>query len=309
MTVPSEYTFERYLSSKKTVDDRALNRVVWQSLVRELSVVPRDKKLKILEVGAGIGTMVERSLEWGLVHRAEYTALDAMPENIEEAASRIVNWADEAGYEVKIEGARTIRLRQHDRDVTVKLETADVHEFMARESGESSWDLLTANAFLDLVDVPSTLPGLFSLLRARGLFYFTINFDGATIFQPEIDPALDAKVEALYHEAMDRRVIGGKPSGDSRSGRHLFGHLRSAGAELVAAGSSDWVVFPGSLGYPGDEAYFLHFIVHTVGSALEGHPELDADRFGRWIARRHSQIEDGTLVYMAHQMDFLGRVP
>lgn len=309
MTVPSEYTFARYLSSKKTVDDRALNRVVWKGLVRELSSVPPDKRLKILEIGAGIGTMVERCMEWGLVQRAEYTALDAMPDNIEEAARRIPTWAEAAGYEVKIEGARTIRIKQGDRDVKVKLETADIHEFMAEQTGESSWDLLIANAFLDLVDVPSALPGLFSLLRSRGLFYFTINFDGATIFQPEIDPALDAQIEALYHQTMDRRVIGGKPSGDSRSGRHLFGHLRQAGADLIAAGSSDWVVFPGPLGYPGDEAYFLHFIVHTVGSALAGHPELDPDRFGRLLDLRHSQIEDGTLVYMAHQMDFLGRVP
>jgi hypothetical protein len=82
--------------------------------------------------------------------------------------------------------------------------------------------VLIANAFLDLIDVPATLPALLSLLKPGGLFYFTITFDGATIIQPEIDSALDAQIEALYHETMDRRVIGGKPSGDSRTGRHFF---------------------------------------------------------------------------------------
>ena len=28
-----------------------------------------------------------------------------------------------------------------------------------------------------------------------------------------------------------------------------------------------------------------------------------------WIAQRHAQIEAGSLVYIAHQLDFLGRVP
>ena len=28
-----------------------------------------------------------------------------------------------------------------------------------------------------------------------------------------------------------------------------------------------------------------------------------------WVAERHAQIEQGTLVYIAHQLDVLGRVP
>jgi hypothetical protein len=107
---------------------------------------------------------------------------------------------------------------------------------------------------------------------------------------------------------MDQRITAGRLSGDSRTGRHLFDHLRAAGAELLDAGGSDWVVFAGPNGYPGDEAYFLHFILHTIHSALEGHPDLDAARFADWIARRHAQVDQGGLVYIAHQLDFLGRV-
>ena len=73
-------------------------------------------------------------------------------------------------------------------------------------------------------------------------------------------------------------------------------------------GASDWVIFPGPNGYEGDDAYFLHFIVHTVHQALLGHAELDAERFSAWIARRHEQIERRELVYVAHQLDVLGRV-
>ena len=179
---------------------------------------------------------------------------------------------------------------------------------MIKNDQQRGWDVLIANAFLDLVDISATLPQLLALLKPEGLFYFTITFDGATILQPEIDPALDAKIEALYHETMDQRMIGGKLSGDSRAGRHLFNHLRSSGTDVVAAGSSDWGVFAGPKGYPGDEEFFMHFIVHTIGTALQGHPELETEKFEEWVETRHRQIEDRSLVYLAHQLDFLGRV-
>ena len=107
---------------------------------------------------------------------------------------------------------------------------------------------------------------------------------------------------------MDARRCRGKPSGSCRTGRRLFGHLKDAGARLIAAGSSDWVVWPGPDGYPGDEAYFLHFIIDTIGRALHGHPELASSRFKAWIAQRHRQIESAELTYIAHQLDVMGYI-
>jgi len=77
---------------------------------------------------------------------------------------------------------------------------------------------------------------------------------------------------------------------------------------VLAAGGSDWVVFAGANGYPADEAYFLHDIIHTIDLVLTGHPHLDAERLGAWVAQRHAQIEQGALVYIAHQLDVLGRM-
>ena len=59
--------------------------------------------------------------------------------------------------------------------------------------------------------------------------------------------------------------------------------------------------------YPADDAYFLHFIVNTMYGALRGHPELNAPRFEAWIGKRHAQIERSELVYVAHQLDVVGR--
>jgi SAM-dependent methyltransferase len=306
--MPADYSFTRYLAAKKSVDDRALNRHVWGNLVRALPVSSPETPLQVLEVGAGIGTMVERLLAWGLLANAVYAAIDADPNNMAEAQRRLPSWAAEQGFNVG-KNQQGIRLRRPKQDILVGLEAVDLLDFATREREHRAWDLLVAHAFMDLMDVPTVLPLLFSLLRPGGLFYATIVFDGATIIQPEIEPKLDTQIETLYHQAMDLRIVAGKPSGDSRTGRHLFGHLLDAGAELLDVGSSDWVVFAGSNGYPGDEAFFLHFIIHTIHTALEGHPDLDAARFVDWIAQRHAQIRDGSLVYIAHQLDFLGRVP
>jgi hypothetical protein len=129
-----------------------------------------------------------------------------------------------------------------------------------------------------------------------------------TIFEPPVDPQFEAQVEALYHRSMDERLTGGVPSGDSRTGRHLFTYLRQVGAEILAAGASDWVVYPRAGGYPVDEAYFLDFILHFFESSLASHPQLDQSRFARWLVARRAQVAAGELVYIVHQMDFLVRM-
>lgn len=305
---PADYSFARYLAAKKSVDDRALNRHVWASLVEALPASDLVSRLRVLEIGAGIGTMLERLLDWGLLTYATYTAIDAEPDNIEEAQHRLPTWAAGHGFTVT-EGQEGMFFQRRRQQVYVELAAVDLFDFVALERQYGAWDLVVAHAFLDLVHVPTALPALFSLLRPGALFYATIVFDGATILQPEIDPELDAQIEMLYHRTMDLQVVAGRPSGDSRAGRHLLSHLQGAGAEVLDAGGSDWVVFAGPNGYPDDEAYFLHFIIHTLNSALAGLPELDQQRFERWIAARHRQIELGELVYIAHQLDFVGQPP
>ena len=70
-SMTSEYA--RYLAAKTTVDDRALNRHVLAGLRR---IMPAGAP-RVLEVGAGLGTMVARLLDWGVVGAGEYILLDA----------------------------------------------------------------------------------------------------------------------------------------------------------------------------------------------------------------------------------------
>lgn len=302
----TDYSFTRYLSAKRTVDDRALSQHVWQTLAENLAAISSQKTLQVLEIGCGIGTMLVRLLEKGLLRNAEVTAIDALPENISCAHQQLVEWGDSQDYLVEyVDGG--LVLTGQGRKVKFKLEAIDLFNFIHREAGQHSWDLLVAHAFLDLVNITSALPQIFTLSRPGGLYYFSVNYDGVTSLQPVVDPNFDELVERLYHQTMDERIIAGQPSGDSRTGRHLFTHLHNAGATILAAGASDWVVFPAAQGYLADEAYFLHFIINTITCALAGHPDLDLVCFQNWTAARHAQIERGELVYIAHQLDFIGR--
>jgi hypothetical protein len=292
-----EYSFPHYLLAKQSVDDRALNRHVYETLAVSLPEGP----IRVVEVGAGIGSMWIRLLRWGLLKQADYTLVDEMPANIDYAAAWIPLWATEHGLQVEKSAQNQLRVFDNVCDVRVSLERADVFDFIQKKPQKS--DLLIAHAFLDLLPMPESLTGLFSLLKPGGLAWLTINFDGMTTLEPTIDPALDAKIEQLYHQTMDKRPTGG----DSQSGRHLFGHLRSVGAEILAAGASDWVVHAPDGKYPAGEAYFLDFILHFFESSLDNHPELDTKAFQAWLAKRRKQIERGELVYIAHQMDFLAR--
>jgi len=289
-----EYSFPRYLLSKQSVDDRALNKDVLEALKANLPYEP----LSIIEVGGGIGTMAARLLCWDVISQAEYVLVDGMPENIEYACDWLPKWGDENGLKTaSIKDG--LRIYGDRKDLRVKLVQADVFDFI--KGNPAPANLLIAHAFLDLLPMPESLPKLLSL--TKDLAWLTINFDGVTCFEPVIDLELDAQIEDLYHETMNTRPSGG----DSLMGRHLFGYLKQVGAEIEAAGSSDWVVHPLHGHYPQDEAYFLQFILHFFEESVGSHPAINKDAFLDWIEERRDQVARGELVYIAHQMDFLVR--
>jgi hypothetical protein len=291
--------YARYLAAKTTVDDRALNRHVLAELGRLMPAgAPR-----VLEVGAGLGTMVARLMDWGAIGAGEYTLLDADRQLLDSSRRWLRDWA----------AARALPCDQlpdglRVGDLRVRLLHAELGSYLEAAHGARA-DVLIANAVLDLVDVPAVLPGLLRLLVAGGVYWFTINYDGESIFAP--GHRHDDQIMQAYHRDMDERIRYGRPAGESRTGRHLFHHLRAAGAPALAAGSSDWVVHPGPDGtYAGDEAYFLQSILSTIHNALRNRQDRVAPAdLADWLAERGRQLAAGELVYIAHQLDFVGRSP
>src|SRR5713226_2617813 len=87
------FDYARYLAAKTTVDDRALNRQVLAELRRLMpSGTPR-----VLEVGAGLGTMVARLMDWGTVGAGEYVLLDADRQLLDGSRRWLGDWAAARG--------------------------------------------------------------------------------------------------------------------------------------------------------------------------------------------------------------------
>src|ERR1700759_2899124 len=85
--------YARYLAAKTTVDDRALNRPVLAELRRLMPAgAPR-----VLEVGAGLGTLVARLLARGGLRAGEYPLLDAARRLLDGSRRWLCDWAAARG--------------------------------------------------------------------------------------------------------------------------------------------------------------------------------------------------------------------
>jgi SAM-dependent methyltransferase len=294
-----QYSNVRYLTSKQPVDDRAINRNVLGALerfVRGRAATPR-----VLELGAGVGTMVSRLSDWNVLERAEYTLVDRDADSLAAARRHLESWGT-----VTQSSVDAIAVEKGNSRLDIEFVRSDLFEFLALASRGDRYDLVFANAVLDLTDLEPTLPRIWNALAPGAGYWFTINFDGETIFLPELP--LDARVTALYHGTMTADAAGTR-AGHPETGRRLLVAIPKSRATILAAGSSDWVVFPIKGAYPGDEAYFLHHILDTVRTALVPHSELDQSAFADWVRTRHQQVEQGELVYIAHQLDLFGLAP
>ncbi|WP_293032643.1 trans-aconitate 2-methyltransferase [Natronococcus sp.] len=306
-----------YLEVKRTVDDRALNRRVLERFAEGLDA--RSSPVRILEIGAGIGTMIGRLAAWDcLPDEIAYRAVDRDAESVRYARERVPEWLEDAGYAVdRVDDGRgetTLLARSGERRLEITLEVADGFEI------EDRADAVIASAVLDIVDLGRAIPAIEGLLEPGGLLYAPITFDGGTTFAPR-DPA-DNRIERRYHHHMDAV----RSAGGSQVGRELLWRLPDAGWPVLEAGGSDWVVRPctegagtgTAMGYPDGERAFLEGLLETIDGALAeleaaerefGIGDLEPDERRRWLGRRRSELESGELVFVAHNLDVLARRP
>ena len=87
------YPYTRYLASKKSVDDRALHQGVVAELRRRLPAGP----VRVLEIGAGLGTMVARLLEWELLSAGDYVLLDVDRQLLLDSRHWLCEWGQARG--------------------------------------------------------------------------------------------------------------------------------------------------------------------------------------------------------------------
>jgi hypothetical protein len=293
----------RYLAAKKGIDDRALNRHVWDTL---RAILPRQggpAPLKILEIGAGIGTMLTRVIDWGLLTGpATYVISDCEEVHLLAARDYLAEWATRQGHTLSWQDQRHGRLQTAGAEVALVLVVAGAEELAADADRLGLFDLLLAHAVLDLLDFPVLLPRLMRRLDEGGLAYLTCNFDGDTVFLPEYDGEEEQEILRLYHASMDSRRPGA-----CRTGRRLLTLLQGPGLELLAAGSSDWLVHPRNRQYREGEEFFLQAILATVEQELAGKNGPSPPGLGAWSGLRHRQLLAGELTFFARHLDLLAR--
>ena len=157
--------------------------------------------------------MVERLLDWGLLTRAAYTGIDREAGLIRAAAERLHGYAAARQASLIEASGGVMRFSTPAQDVRITLEAADLFDFLDREPEKSTWDLLVAHAFLDLIDLAAALPRLLSLLLPADYSISASILTGPPSSSPPIDPDLDARIEALYHRTMDTAPLPGPALG------------------------------------------------------------------------------------------------
>jgi SAM-dependent methyltransferase len=289
-----------YLRAKEGIDNRSINRRVWTALKSQLADL--SGPIKVLDLGCGTASMLRRLLDGLWQWDVEYTGVDHDPELLQAAPAEIKLWAEARGFNLS-DGDD---LKNNRYRTGIRLQEMDVYEGLHRIGRD--WSLVLANAFLDQIDLPTILPQILGCLQPKGLFYFTLNFDGATHFFPIVNEELDRNVIQLYHRSMDERLHKGNPAGHSQTGRRLLKALRSANVDIIASKPSDWFIYPQSRSYPDHERLFLRTILRFVEHQLDEHPELDQAAFREWLRLRTSHVEVGELLYVARQIDVAGRI-
>ena len=310
MTHFDSQTYIRYLIAKQSIDDRSLNGHVRLHLARCLPL-PRttsNRPLKVVEIGAGIGTMINRAIKWRLAHKVHYTAIEKESDFVQVLRQRFSDPDGPTGCRTERIDADKVRIQGPFGVWTVTARCADIYDMTTQPVSEAA-DLLVAHAVMDLLDVERVLPALCDLVRPGGLLYLSLNYNGNTRFLPEQPGPFEAHAMRRYDVSMDQRRIDGRPSGHSRTGRRLLAALAPLGLSLVAAGSSDWLVHPIDGRYPDDDQFFLEVIVGTIFKTLKNDTAVDQHALKQWWHIRRDQIRSAELIYMAHNLDLLIRTP
>ncbi|WP_253736533.1 class I SAM-dependent methyltransferase [Halohasta salina] len=311
-------THHEFLDAKRTIEDRALNRRVFDRFTDALAdraaaqaaepdrtaerVVSADP-VRIVEVGAGTGSMVVRLADWEVFPpRVDYRAVDLDATTVDLARRRLPERLSAAGYTVDRKSDRIVARQPNDgldRRLEISLEVGDGFAI------DDEADAVIAAAVLDLVDLQPAVEDLKKLLADGGLLYAPFTFNGHTSFLPR--DLVDDRIERLYHRHMDE--VRDQP-GSSRAGQRLLKALPAAGYTVLAAGGADWTVRPVDGEYPAAESTALDGLLSTIDGALADYPPdvIEADTRRAWIERRREQLARGELTLVAHHLDVLARL-
>jgi len=274
----TETAFADFLRAKRSIDQFSLLARLPQFLAATLPA-----KARVLELGAGDGSGTRRLWADGVAAEGDFTLMDSSETLLSRGLHRL--------SAEPLRGARQL--------------VAICSQLCDDPFPDGPWNLIVAQAVLDLFSLSEILPWIAAGIDAGTYCWFTINYDHMTRWLPALDPELDQRIEAAYNRSMDERMRREKPSGDSRCGSRLFQELPAQGYGIIDAGASDWIVHPGKAAYPNDHAVFLHSMLQFHRESLTGRSEVSTRELDSWLHERTCQIEAGIATLLVHNYDVL----
>lgn len=293
-SLPETYSYTRYLRAQESIDDAALHRPTLDRFRTELDrLADRSANpLRILDAGGGIGSMCRRLLRWDVLpENVTYVVLDADPETVRVGCEAVRGWVRESDRTATWESED--RLYLPESATTVRFVADDAFRHLEART----YDVLVGHALAGTIDLPDGLSALLDGVASGGVCYFPTTFDGQTVFRPSGDDEETRAILDAYHASMSF------DGGSAQFGGALLDAVVGADAELLSAGGSDRVVSPP---YDGEQAYFLHHLLHRVEQAVGDDVADDAVR--RWVGGKQRAVAAEELTYLAQNVDVLFRV-
>lgn len=297
----------RYLACKERIDDKSINPMVFDSLKKAVSHLPR---LRAIDCGTGIGSMIRRLIDWGLVNGGEILGIDNDEDILTAGTEYFRDWSRVRKSKVSIENQRKgiFRVDLKESGIGIELINMDIYQVTQQSPLRSGFDIITGNSLMDIVNIVKAMQAFRFLLKGGGLLYLTINYDHETIFEPTLDRYLEKRVMAIYNEDMDKRVVNGFASGDSCVGRRLFHVMKAYGFDVISFGASDWTVYPRHGRYEPYEEYFLVYILRLIYETVCNSGVMEQQEIDSWYKDRIEHLKAANLIYMCRQNDILAQL-
>lgn len=327
---------------KPALDTKAINPTVLSMLHSELE---QNKRVRVLDCGTGTGSSLIGLIENGVLKEADIQAFDIdselvadMPRLFQQYATRKGYHYESIRYDKKDDFSFGIADSSKGIDIKVHGFSEDVYGLIRRESELRGIDLITGQSFIEHVNPGMVYPTLMTLLNEEGLVYFSMNCDGWFNYSPSKDRERDEKIVGLFNDlAMNNQRFnnnyGSIFTGEAFCGRNLPYRFSENGLEILAYGTSDWVVTPfkqsneemGFIKYTLDKIFescsgleeLIHENTNEIGG-LELSPEklrkkysLSEEDITTWYIEKLKAIEDGRegrrIGFTCVQKDILGK--
>lgn len=279
-----------YLEAKQRIDEVSFNSRCRASLDAAATTAAtragaEGRPVEVVELGAGTGPTAERFARWGIDARLESTgvvwrAWESNPRHAESIRQRLAAyaWISE-----------------------VHVSTDDLLDLI--DARPASADIVVGQAIMDLFAPPDGADVLAATLRPGGIAWLPITYDGYTAVGPTPDADLDRRILDRYERTMRRtpRAGGAAMAAGASHLAHAIHHHDDL--ELIAAGSSDWVLLPGPP-RSEDERTLLARMLRFIEDAV---PVGEIPSVSPWIAARRDELERDELALVVHQLDLVVR--